>query len=57
MTALKTAFLVMSVIFVAAVTIWFAFQIVGDGRSVFFAAAGPVLLAAAIWAHLKGRKG
>lgn len=54
--ALKTAYLVLVVLFLAAATIWLAVRVTGEVMPWWMAAIGPLLLALAIWSHWRGRK-
>lgn len=54
--ALKTAYLVLVVLFLAGATIWLAVRVTGEVMPWWMAAIGPLLLALAIWSHWRGRK-
>lgn len=52
---LKTAFLVLTVILMAAATISLALKVAGEVMPWWMAALGPILLGLVVWSHWRGR--
>lgn len=50
------AMILVSVVIAAAATLWLALAVAGDLMPVWMAVLGPLLLLAALVAHLRGRR-
>ncbi len=57
MIAVKTALTLLAVLILAGATIAMAMSVAGDLMPMWMAAAGPMLLAATVYVHMRGRKG